>query len=178
MPLLSIIEALNSFVKKVGEFVAWINVALIFVILASVFMRYGLNQAMVTLEELTWYLYAIGIMFGLSYSMVKNSHIRVDIISMRFSDKGVAFVETIGLCCLLLPFTWVIIDHSISWTWQSYIINESSSSPQGLPYRWIIKSIIPISFILLGLSAVARLLESIAILFFNHTPDHSTKGHH
>ncbi len=161
---IKIVSFINQLVQKIGALIAWINVALIGIILASIFMRYVMNQAMVTLEELTWYLYAVGIMFGLSYSMVKNTHIRVDIISMHFSPRFKAFIEIIGLTCLLLPFVWVIFDHSIAWVWQSYTIGETSSSPQGLPYRWLVKSVIPLSFFLLGLAAIARLIESVAIL--------------
>lgn len=163
-----IVDRLNGFVERVGSLAAWVNVILIGVILASVFMRYGMNRAMVTLEELTWYLYAIGIMFGLSYGMVKNSHIRVDILHSKFPRKLQYAVEMFGLVFLLLPFTFVIFHHSLSWVWDSYVIAESSSSPQGLPYRWIIKSVIPISFFLLLVSAVARLIQSFILFRHDH----------
>ncbi|CAA6827079.1 MAG: C4-dicarboxylate ABC transporter [uncultured Thiotrichaceae bacterium] len=159
-----VVAALNNFVEKTGSLFAWINVALIGVILASVFMRYGMNRAMVTLEELTWYLYAVGIMFGLSYGVVKNSHIRVDILSMHFSRKAIYIVEILGILFLLLPFAWVVFHHSIDWVWQSFTIGESSSSPQGLPHRWIIKLVIPVSFFLLILAALARLIQSWVLL--------------
>ncbi|MGB0846152.1 MAG: TRAP transporter small permease subunit [Thiolinea sp.] len=160
-----IVNLLNTIVEKVGGVFAWINVVLIGVILASVFMRYGMNRAMVTLEELTWYLYAVGIMFGLSYGIVKNSHIRVDIFSMHFSTRMKALVEVFGIAFLLLPFIWVILHHSVDWVWQSYSMGESSSSPQGLPHRWLIKIVLPISFLLMGLAAIARLIESVFLLF-------------
>ncbi|PID47778.1 MAG: C4-dicarboxylate ABC transporter [Proteobacteria bacterium] len=159
-----IVAMINNFVEKTGNLIAWINVVLIGVILASVFMRYGMNRAMVTLEELTWYLYGVGIMFGLSYGVVQNSHIRVDILSMKFPRKLTYLIEIFGILFLLLPFTIVIIHHSIDWVWQSYIIGEASSSPQGLPHRWIIKLVIPVSFILLLLAAVARLIQSWVLL--------------
>lgn len=159
-----IVAGINKFVEKTGELFAWVNVILIGVILASVFMRYGMNRAMVTLEELTWYLYAVGIMFGLSYGVVKNSHIRVDILSMHFSRKAVYIIEILGISFLLLPFVWTIFHHSIDWVWQSFSIGESSSSPQGLSHRWIIKLVIPLSFLLLMLAAIARLIQSWVLL--------------
>ena len=164
-----VVDKLNGFVEGVGSLVAWINVVLIGVILASVFMRYGMNQAMVTLEELTWYLYGVGIMFGLSYGMVKNSHIRVDILHMHLSRKAQYGVEIFGILFLLLPFALVVFHHSLSWVWDSYVIGESSSSPQGLSYRWIIKSVIPVSFFLLIVAAIARLIQSFVL--FRHDDD-------
>ncbi|PIE00946.1 MAG: C4-dicarboxylate ABC transporter [Thiothrix nivea] len=159
-----IVVALNKFVEKTGSIIAWVNVMLIGIILVSVFMRYGMNRAMVTLEELTWYLYAVGIMFGLSFGVVKNSHIRVDILAMHFSRKATYIIEILGIVLLLLPFIWVIFHHSIDWVWQSYTIGETSSSPQGLSHRWIIKAVIPISFFLLMLAAIARLIQSWVLL--------------
>ena len=163
-----VVDKLNGFVERIGSVAAWINIILIGVILASVFMRYGMNQAMVTLEELTWYMYAVGIMFGLSYGVVKNSHIRVDILHSRFPRKVQYAVEMFGLLFLLLPFAIVIFHHSLGWVWDSYMLNEASSSPQGLSHRWIIKSVIPVSFFLLIISAVARLIQSFVLFRHDH----------
>lgn len=162
-----IVDKINNFIKHIGQTMAWVNVALIGVILASVYMRYGVGRAMVTLEELTWYLYAVGIMFGLSYGIVRNSHIRVDILHMVFPPKLKHFIEILGILFLLLPFAWVVFHHSLDWVWSSYSLNESSSSPQGLPYRWIIKSVIPLSFFLILLAAISRLIQSALLLRFN-----------
>lgn len=164
-----IVDKINGFIKRIGEVVAWVNVILIGVILASVYMRYGVGRAMVTLEELTWYLYAVGIMFGLSYGIVRDSHIRVDLFHMGFPPKLKHAIEVLGIVFLLLPFAWVVFHHSLDWVWSSYSLSESSSSPQGLPYRWIIKSVIPISFFLILLAATARLIRSVLLLRFNGT---------
>ncbi|PWQ98870.1 TRAP transporter small permease subunit [Leucothrix pacifica] len=163
-----VVEKLNSFVERIGNLAAWVNVILIAVILASVFMRYGMNQAMVTLEELTWYLYAVGIMFGLSYGVVKNSHIRVDILHSKFPRKLQYAIEIFGLLFLLLPFAIVIFHHSLEWVWDSYAMNEASSSPQGLSHRWIIKSVIPVSFFLLIVAGIARLIQSFVLFRHDH----------
>lgn len=163
-----VVDKINGFVEWIGSLAAWINIVLIGVILASVFMRYGMNQAMVTLEELTWYMYAVGIMFGLSYGVVKNSHIRVDILHSNFPRKLQYAVEMFGLLFLLLPFAIVIFYHSLSWVWDSYVISEASSSPQGLSHRWIIKSVIPVSFFLLTLAGIARLIQSFVLFRHDH----------
>ena len=163
-----VVDKINGFVEWIGSLAAWINVVLVGVILASVFMRYGMNQAMVTLEELTWYMYAVGIMFGLSYGVVKNSHIRVDILHSKFPRKLQYAVEMFGLIFLLLPFAIVIFHHSLEWVWDSYAMSEASSSPQGLSHRWIIKSVIPVSFFLLILSGVSRLIQSFVLFRHDH----------
>ena len=159
-----IVDGINNFVRRVGHIAAWANVVLIGIILLQVILRYGFNNGMVELEELIWHLYAVGIMFGLSYAMTTDSHIRVDLIHMHLSPKKRYIIEILGLTILLMPFLWTIIHHSIGWVYQSFEMQEASSNPTGLPYRWIIKSVLPISFSLMFLAATARLIQSVMLL--------------
>lgn len=159
-----IVDGINNFVRFVGHIAAWANVLLIGVILLQVTLRYGFNKGMVPLEELIWHLYAVGIMFGLSYAMTTDSHIRVDLIHMYLSPKKRYIIEILGLTILLMPFLWTILDHSIGWVYQSYEMKEASANPTGLPNRWIIKSVLPISFALMFLAAIARLIQSVMLL--------------
>jgi TRAP-type mannitol/chloroaromatic compound transport system permease small subunit len=165
-----IVHALNQFVRHIGHAVAWVNVLLIGVILVQVIMRYGFNQAMVPLEELMWHLYAVGFMFGLSYAMTTDSHIRVDIVHMKLPKRLQHLFEIIGIIIFLLPFLVIIFHHSLEWVIESYRVGESSSSATGLSHRWIIKSVIPISFFLMFVATIARLIQEI-MLFIHLAKD-------
>ena len=112
------------------------------------------------LEELQWHLYAVALMVGLSYGVTTDSHIRVDLLHQRFSPRLKAWVEIIGILFLLLPFIAILFHHSLDWLADSYRLNESSSNPTGLPYRWLIKAVIPVSLGLLFIAALARLLRA------------------
>ncbi len=159
-----IVDSLNGFVRKVSHVVAWANVVLIGIILLQVTLRYGFNHGLVTLEELIWHLYAVAMMFGLSYAMTTDSHIRVDLIHMMLSPNKRYIIEILGITLLLMPFLWTIFYHSIGWVFQSYTMQEASANPTGLPYRWIIKSVIPLSFFMLFVATIARLIQSIMLL--------------
>jgi len=74
-------------------------------------------------------------------------------------------LEILGILLLFMPFLWIVFHHSLDWVADSYRVAEASSSPQGLPHRWIIKSIIPISFVLMFLAALARLIQETLLLF-------------
>ena len=76
--------------------------------------RYGFGHGLVLLEELQWHLYALGIMFGASYAMMMDSHIRVDIIHARLSQKWRNRWDLFGIIFLLLPFA-IVIFHSLSY---------------------------------------------------------------
>ncbi|WP_291927795.1 TRAP transporter small permease subunit [Candidatus Thioglobus sp.] len=170
-----IVSFLNKIVTKVAETTAWLNVALILIILTQVTLRYGFHNGLVALEELIWHLYAVAFMFGISYAITTDSHIRVDIIHANMSIKSQRIVEILGILLLLMPFIVIILDHSLGWVSESYRVLESSSNPTGLSYRWIIKSIIPISLVLMFIAALAKLIEESIFLIShnnirNHTP--------
>ncbi len=157
-------NAIDQFVDTFGRLISWAYALLIAVIIVQVVLRYGFGKGLVILEELQWHLYAIGLMFGLSYGLIHDEHIRVDVIHMRLSNKAKHIIEIAGILLLLLPFISVVFIHSIDFFIDSWRINEHSNAPSGLPWRWAIKSVIPASFALLFLSAIARLCRETALL--------------
>lgn len=159
-----VVDGLNRIVTCIAGFTAWLNVVLIGVIIATVVLRYGFNNAMVELEELTWHLYSVAFMFGIAYCISNDSHIRVDLVHMNVSRRKQHIIEILGITLLLLPFILIILDHSMSWVYDSFRVDEHSSSPTGLPHRWIIKSFLPISFVLMLVASVARLIEQVMLL--------------
>ena len=103
-------------------------------------------------------------MFGASYALTLDSHIRVDIVHARLSEKWRYRWDLFGIIFLLLPFAIVIFHQSLDFVQESWRVNERSDAPLGLPWRWAIKSVIPISFGLLIAATVGRAVRIIAIL--------------
>ncbi len=154
-------DSLDKIVMGVGHIAMWTNGILIFVIILQVILRYGFGHGLVILEELQWHLYALGIMFGASYAMTLDSHIRVDIIHARLSEKWQKRWDLFGIFFLLLPFIIIIFHQSLDFVYESWRVGERSDAPMGLPFRWIIKGVIPVSFGLLGISVVSRAIRLI-----------------
>ena len=169
---------LNGFVKRIVETVAWFNVVLIFLILIAVILRYGFHRnqlllgwPLVPMEELQWHLYSVPVMFGLAYSITNDTHIRIDILHMRMSQKLQHFFEIFGILFLLLPCLVVLLDFSFDYAVYSYTHNESSQSTMGLPHRWIVKSVLPLSMTLMIIATIARLIEeTVLFLHFGKEP--------
>ncbi len=157
-------NALDNFIQKIGHFVMWTNGLLIIAIIVQVILRYGFGRGLVALEELQWHLYAVGIMFGISYAVTLDSHIRVDIVHANMSEKWRYRWEFFGICFLLLPFAIMVFHHSLDFVWEAIRLNERSDAPSGLPYRWIIKAVIPLSFALLVTAVVSRAIRIIHFL--------------
>lgn len=159
--------AVDRLIQRITLAIAWVYVLLILVIIAQVFMRYVLGTGHPMIEELQWHLYAAGIMFGLSYTQTLNSHIRVDVVADLLSRKTRLFWEIFGIIFLALPFVFVVLYNSLDFVYESWRVNESSDAPLGLPWRWAIKSVIPISFTFLGITLITRLIRDFIELFIN-----------
>ncbi|OUR74220.1 hypothetical protein A9Q76_01225 [Arcobacter sp. 31_11_sub10_T18] len=160
----NICKLLDAIVFKIGTVISWLSVFLIAIIVIQVFLRYAFNINYIQLEELQWHLYAIIVMFGLSYAMVNHSHVRVDIVRIKFSTNLQRKVEIIGILFLMVPFMFIVIDFGTDLTMEALRVNERSNSPDGLPFRWIIKSVMPISFILLFMASISRLIRHVSYL--------------
>lgn len=151
--------AIDGFVKTVGHLVMWANVALMTAIVGQVTMRYLFNQNYPKLDELQWHFYGVVTMIGISYALVTDSHVRVDILHMQLSRRAQRVIEVLGILTLLVPFIYLMIDQGYDYFYESLRVNERSDSPTGLPARWAFKAVIPASFVLLALAALARLIH-------------------
>ncbi|WP_024336331.1 TRAP transporter small permease subunit [Desulfotignum balticum] len=161
------LDSLDNLFLGFGRIMAWANGLLILVIALQVTLRYGFNNGLVVLEELEWHLYGLALMFGLSYAVVENSHVRVDVISNRFPEKVRHWIEVLGALFLMLPFIVAVIIHGYHFFLDSWIHDERSVAPLGLPCRWAIKAVIPISFVFFGTAIFLRMTRSLLFLFGN-----------
>jgi len=158
-----IVSFLTSIVTAITTKTAWINMLVMFTILVQVTLRYGFHAGEAWVDEFIWHLYAF-FMFGLSYAITTDSHIRVDIAHMKFTKKKQRIIEVLGIVFLIMPFTIIIFDHSIGWVHHSFMANEFSENTTGLPYRWVVKSLLPISLVLIFIASLSELIKNIVLL--------------
>ena len=164
---------LNRFVQRIVEVAAWLNVVLVFLILTAVILRYGFHRnelllwwPLVPMEELQWHFYSVPFMFGLAYAITNDTHIRIDIVRIHMSQRLKHIFEILGILLLLMPFTIIIFDFSLDYTIYAITHHESSQSSMGLPHRWIVKSVIPLSMLLIMIASVAKLMQEIVLLLY------------
>ena len=170
-----IVAHLYKFVQRVVETVAWLNVALIILILTSVIMRYGFHRnalllwwPLVPMEELQWHLYAVPVMFGLAYAITNDTHIRIDIVRMHMSKRLRYIFEILGILLLLMPCVIILFNFSLDYTITSFTMKEASQSAIGLPNRWIVKSVFPLSMLLIMIASMGKLIEEVVLLLYPH----------
>ncbi|MEX0302146.1 MAG: TRAP transporter large permease subunit [Leisingera sp.] len=150
---------IDNAVKGTGNLVMWANLLLVLAIVSQVALRYLLNQNYPKLDEIQWHFYGLVTMIGISYALVTDSHVRVDVLHMQLSRRAQRIIEVIGILALLVPFIYLMIDQGYDYFYESWRVNERSDSPTGLPGRWALKAVIPLSFVLLAAAALARLIH-------------------
>ncbi|GAA6162050.1 hypothetical protein NBRC116589_42240 [Ruegeria sp. HU-ET01832] len=166
--------AIDTSVKAVGHVVMWANVLLMAAIFTQVSLRYLFSQNYPKLDEIQWHFYGIVTMIGISYALITDSHVRVDVLHMQLSRRAQRVIEVIGILTLLTPFIYLMIDQGYDYFYESFRVNERSDSPTGLPARWAFKAVIPISFVLLALAALARLIHDGHALIYG--PESEREG--
>jgi len=139
---------------------------------------FSLCDVSIGLQELEWHLFATMFMFGIGYTLKHEGHVRVDVVYDRLGAKGQAWINILGTLLFALPFTALIVYYGYSYAYEAYDIGEVSPDPGGLPHRWIIRAVIPLSSVFVMLCLIYVLLVQIGILRGQSyvEQDHSTGG--
>jgi TRAP-type mannitol/chloroaromatic compound transport system permease small subunit len=156
-----ICRAIDGINFWLGRGVAWLTVLVVLVVFANVLLRYLLHSSFVFMQELEWHLFAMIFLLGGGYTLLKDGHVRVDIFYQRLSPRGRAWLNLFGVLLFLLPGCYLVISTSIPFVNSSLQMLEGSPDPGGIPYRFILKSMIPLGFLLIALQGVAMGLRSV-----------------
>jgi TRAP-type mannitol/chloroaromatic compound transport system permease small subunit len=167
-------DLLEGIVLRVNYVAAYLWVLLVLVIVFAVTLRYVFGRGSIMLEEIQWHIYGVGFILALSYALVVDRHVRIDVLAERLPVRARAWIELVGLLLFLIPFCLAVIVEAMPFVLRSWQLNEVSAAPGGLPYRWVAKSFIIWGFSLLLLAAIARLLRVTALLFGRPTPRPAT----
>ncbi len=160
-------ESIEKFISKIVEFMGRVTSILLLLMVLNVsfdvMMRYLFHNSSVGMQEMEWHLFAVIFLFGISVALKEEGHVRVDFLYEKFSPRKKALVNIFGTIFFLLPLALLIFFGSFEYVKDAWVTNEISEDPGGLPYRWLIKSMIPLSFGFLIFSAVGYVLQNIRL---------------
>ncbi len=147
----------------IGTAATWLVLAAVVVSAGNAVVRYVLDVSSNAWLELQWYLFSAVFLLCAGYTLLRNEHIRIDIITGRLSPRGKAWLDIVCGLLFLLPMTILIM--MLSWPifMDSFLRNETSSDAGGL-LRWPAKLLIPVGFLLLALQGVSEIGKRIAFL--------------
>jgi len=155
---------LETLVRWVGYIAAAALIALILLVVYDALMRYLFQSGSIALQELEWHLFDVVIMLGIAYTLQRASHVRVDIFYDRYSERTRYVINIIGSLFFILPFSLLIIYVGFDFVLISFEQMEASSDPGGLPYRYIVKSLMPLSFLLLIIQTINEIYRELKLL--------------
>jgi TRAP-type mannitol/chloroaromatic compound transport system permease small subunit len=162
-PLLGLSNAIDWLNEKLGNFCNFLILAACVVSAGNAMIRYAFGYSSNAWLELQWYMFAIVVMFGASYTFKKNEHVRVEILYLMLSERGQLWLDMIGTLFFLIPSCLLLAYLSWPFFYQAYAVGEISSNAGGL-IRWPIKFVIPAGFVLLALQGVSEVIKRIAAL--------------
>lgn len=156
---------LDRLIVAIGQTSAWLWLAVLGVVLSNVFSRFVLARGSIALEELSWHLFGAAMMLSLAYAVVRDDHVRVDVLREKFSLRLQAQIELAGIVLLALPIIGLMIDSLIPYAYTAFVYQEHSQAPSGLPYRFLFKSVLPLGLILVAIALVSRASRCSTLLF-------------
>jgi TRAP-type mannitol/chloroaromatic compound transport system permease small subunit len=157
-------DRLAGIAERVGNAAAWLALGLVLMTFAVVMLRYLFQLGWIAMQESILYLHAALFLLGAAYTLKRDGHVRVDIFYRGFSAKRKALIDLLGSLLLLLPvcsfLLWVSWDY-VTTAWSIY---EGSQEAGGLPYVYLLKTLIPVAVLLLILQGISQALSSLSIL--------------
>lgn len=157
-------KSIEFFSELLGKLCALLLLLLLCNVFYDVIMRYIFNDVSIGMQELEWHLFSAIFLLGIPYALQRDGHVRVDLLYERLTVKRQTLIDMLGYLFFLIPFSAMIIYHGWFFTHESFTLNESSGDPGGLPFRWIIKGVIPVSSAALLLTTLGLTLRCLRVL--------------
>ncbi|RUM63715.1 MAG: C4-dicarboxylate ABC transporter [Sulfurimonas sp.] len=143
-----------------GTLAALALAALVLLVAYDAMARYLFSSGSIALQELEWHLFDLLIMFGIAYTLKHNAHVRVDIFYEHFAPRPKAMVDLFSQLFFVLPLSLLIVYVGMEFVTLSFSQMEGSSNPGGLPYRFLVKSLMPLAFVLLILQSFKEIMAA------------------
>ena len=160
LKLSRLIDAISEFV---GRWVAWLVLLAVLISAVNAVVRKAFDMSSNAFLEIQWYLFAAIFLLAAGYTMLRQEHVKIDVILHRFTRATQVKIEIFGIVAFLFPFVFAVIDLVLPLVIRAYTSGEMSSNAGGL-IRWPVFALVPVGFALLGLQGVSELIKRVAFL--------------
>jgi TRAP-type mannitol/chloroaromatic compound transport system permease small subunit len=161
--LLALSKRIDSISEWIGRWVAWLVLFAVLISAGNAAMRKAFNMSSNGFLEIQWYLFSAVFLLASGYTLLRQEHVKIDVISGRFSKRTQIWIDIVGICVFLLPFTFMIIKLAMPLVINAYNTQEVSSNAGGL-IRWPVFALLPMGMLLLAMQAISELIKRIAFL--------------
>lgn len=161
--LLKLASLIDALTERIGKAAIWLVLIVVLISAGNALMRYTINYSSNALLEIQWYLFGAIFFSCAGYALLHNAHVRIDLISGRFSRRTQTWIDIFGLVFFLLPMAVVVLVLSWPVFMQAYATGEMSNSAGGL-IVWPARLLVPAGFFLLILQAISELIKRAGFL--------------
>jgi len=149
--------------ERLGHWIYWLVLAAVLISAANAVVRKAFNYSSNAFLEIQWYLFSAIFLFLAGYTLLRNEHVRIDVVAGRLSRRAQTWIDILGTVFFLLPMA--IIFAWLSWPVfvEAFDRHEISTNAGGL-IIWPARLLVPIGFALLILQGVSELIKRIAFL--------------
>lgn len=155
-----LIDGLN---ERIGRSLMWFVLFAVIISAVNAVVRKAFDMSSNAFLEIQWYLFAAVVLLGSAYTMLRQGHVKIDVIVGRFSKRTQIIVECLGIVFFLLPFVYKVNELVWPLVIQAYESGEMSQNAGGL-IRWPVYALVPAGFVLLGLQGLSELIKRMAFL--------------
>jgi len=148
----------------VGRIAAWLVLYMVLMQLVVVIMRYVFAFGSVQMQESIWYMHGLLFMLGAGYTLAKDRHVRLDIFYREARRRTKARINLFGSLVFIMPFCIVVFDFATPLVRRSWAVREGSLETLGMPYLYLLKSVILVFCIIVAVEGVSLALRSIIAL--------------
>lgn len=161
--LLKLSRAIDALSTAVGKAAIWLVLVVTLISSGNAIVRYAFKYSSNGLLEIQWYLSSAIFLLCAGYTLMRNEHVRIDVIAGRFSPRVQAWIDLIGTLFFLAPLAVIVLYLSWPTFINAYLSNEHSSNAGGL-IVWPVRALIPLGFLLLILQGVSEFIKRVAFL--------------
>jgi TRAP-type mannitol/chloroaromatic compound transport system permease small subunit len=161
--LLRLSRLIDAFSERIGRWVSWLVLAAVLISAFNAMIRKAFNYSSNAFLEIQWYLFSAVFLLAAGYTMLRQEHVKIDIVVGRFTKRTQLAIEAVCIVVFLFPFCVIVIDLVWPLVAQAWRSGEVSSNAGGL-IRWPVYALVPIGFALLLVQGVSELIKRIAFL--------------
>ena len=161
--LLALSRQIDALTERIGRSAIWIVLIVVLISAGNAIMRYAFNYSSNAFLEAQWYLFGIIFLACSGYTLMRNEHVRIDLLSSKLSKRGQAWIDILGIIFFLIPMAVTIMVLSWPVFVNAMTANEMSNSPGGL-IVWPARLMIPVGFALLIMQSLSELIKRVGFL--------------
>ena len=159
-----IADAIDSLTGLIGRTVAWLALAIVLLQFVLVLARYLFGVGSIWLNESVMYGHATLFLMAAAWTLQTGGHVRVDVFYADAAPRSRAVIDLVGSLLLLLPFALLVLYLALPFAARSWAVLERSQETSGLPFVYLLKTLVPVFAVLMALQGIAQAIRSVSVL--------------